>query len=177
MNDPKASDLTNLDTQIVITDGFIATSPCTKATIDIADMNAGFRPMESNRDPTAGEIIISVSAALAARVDKVDVARSDPIASMRAGAGENATKAEDATVKKDDARKIIMSLRVQDSDEDDGGRDNATAVDLSFFKTLVCPFFLLLIVETYCIDFLFCVVDPPRTKMDFAVGLLLMNRE
>lgn len=95
-------------------------------------MSAGFRPMESNRPPTAGEIMISVNAAHAAIMDNVDVARSAPISAMRTGAGENATKDADRTMKKDAARKIEKSLRVQDSDGDvdaDGDVDNDDDVD------------------------------------------------
>lgn len=118
-NDPKHNVLTNLAAQIVITVGFIATTPFTAAMIAMATKNAGFRPMESRRDPNAGEIMISVSAAEDPRMDKVDVARSDPISSMRAGAGEKATNADDAVVRKDDVRNIIMSLRFQDDVDDD----------------------------------------------------------
>jgi hypothetical protein len=53
-------------------------------------------------DPNAGDMMISVSAALADKIDKVDVARSVPISATRAGAGENATRAKDRTIKKDD---------------------------------------------------------------------------
>ena len=117
--DPKHSVLTNLAAQIVITVGLIATTPFTAAIIAIATRNAGFRPMESRRDPNAGEIMISVRAAEDPKMDKVDVARSDPISSMRAGAGENATNADDAVVRKDDVKNTIISLRVQDVDDDD----------------------------------------------------------
>ena len=57
--------------------------------------------MESSNDPSAGMVMISVNAEVAARMDRVDVARSDPIASISAGAGEKETNADDATVKKE----------------------------------------------------------------------------
>ena len=38
---------------------------------------------------------------------------------MRAGAGENATNADDAVVRKDDVKNTIMSLRFQDVDDND----------------------------------------------------------
>ena len=99
---PMDSVLTNLDAQIAMTDGLNATIPWISAIIDTAQMNAGFRPIESSKDPKAGEIIISVSAAVDPSMDNVDVARSDPIASMRNGAGEKATKDEATIVRKDD---------------------------------------------------------------------------
>ena len=142
-------------------------------------MNAGFRPMESSRDPTAGETKISVSAAHDAMMDKVDVARSDPISAMRARAGENETKAWDTIYKKDDSRKIDKSLGVQDAaaddDDDDGvddeaGDDNVVA-DLSFFEEP--PLFSLLFECADCCFFLFCIVDPPLKKIDRLGGFVL----
>jgi hypothetical protein len=85
--------------------------------------------MESSRPPNAGEMIISVNAAHAAIMDKVDVARSDPISAMRTGAGENPTKDADKTMKKDADRNTPKSLRVQDSDADADEDDNDDVVD------------------------------------------------
>ena len=148
--------------------GFIATRPLTKDRMDMATTYAGFRPMESKRDPNAGEIMISVSAAVDPKMDRVDVARSDPIASIRAGAGENATNADDAVVRKDDVRNTDMSLRLQITDDDDFDcveGDEADDAESSFFASLALPFVLLSFVEVDCIDFLFGAVDPPLTKM------------
>ncbi len=176
MKSPKIKVFTNLAAQIAITEGFIATTPCTNAIADMEYMNAGFRPIESNKDPSAGIVMISVSADVAARVDRVDVARSNPIASMSAGAGEKATSAEDATVKKDDVKKTNMSLRVHDAvgEGDDGGgllAADTGVVDLSFCDMFVCPFFSLLSIVADSVVFTFGVVDPPLTKTELAVGL------
>lgn len=101
-NNPTHTIPTNLAAHIVITEEWMLTAPCNKAMQDNANINAGFRPTESSSDPNAGEITISVSAAHADMMDKVDVARSVPSLAMRAGAGENVTRAKDSTRKKDD---------------------------------------------------------------------------
>lgn len=179
MKSPKFKVFRNLDAQIAITDGFNATTPLTNAMAATEYINAGFRPMESSNDPSAGMVMISVNAEVAARMDRVDVARSDPIASISAGAGEKETKADDATVKKDEVRKTDMSLRVHGaSGEDDDGdcvlAEATVVVDLSFVEIFVCPFFVsLLSVGADSAFFLFGAVDPPRTKTDLAVGLFL----
>lgn len=106
-----------------------------------AHMNAGFRPVESRRDPTAGDTKISVSAAHAAMMDNVDVARSDPISATRARAGEKETKALHTMYKKDDNRKTLKSEGVQDVDGDDVDGDvgeevgdDIAVVELSSFE-------------------------------------------
>jgi hypothetical protein len=85
-----------------MTEGWIETAPFAIAIDSIVKIKAGFLPIESSMEPNAGDMIISVSPALADKMDKVDVARSIPISAMRAGAGENATRATDSTIKKDD---------------------------------------------------------------------------
>ena len=178
MNSPKVKVFRNLAAQIASTEGFIATTPFVKARADMEYMKAGFRPIESNNDPSAGIVMISVSADVAARVDRVDVARSYPMASMSAGAGEKETNAEDATVKKDEDKKTNMSLRVQDAvgEGDEGGGvlpADTGVVDLSFVEIFVRPFCSLLTVAADSVVFIFGVVDPPLTKTDLTVGLFL----
>jgi len=85
-----------------MTEGWIETAPFATVIANRVNIKAGFRPKESSMDPNAGDIMISSSAALAAKIDKVDVARSVPISAMRAGAGANATRANARTIKKDD---------------------------------------------------------------------------
>ena len=178
MKSPKVKVFRNLAAQIASTEGFIATTPFVNARADMEYMKAGFRPIESNNDPSAGIVMISVSAEVAARVDRVDVARSYPIASMSAGAGEKETNAEDATVKKDEDKKTNMSLRVQDAvgEGDEGGGvlpADTGVVDLSFVEIFVRPLCSLLTVAADSVVFIFGVVDPPLTKTDLTVGLFL----
>lgn len=150
------------------------TNPCTKAMQDSAKMIAGFRPIESNKDPNAGEIIISVNAAHAAIVDRVDVARSDPISAMRAGAGEKATKVEDKVKKKDDDRKTIKSLRLQDADADaDDGDDVRSFLLFVAFNSF--PFSLRFVLADRS-NSVRRIVDPPLRKID-AVVCLFFNCE
>jgi hypothetical protein len=98
--------------------------------------------MESSRDPSAGEITISVNAAPAAIADNVDVARSDPISAMRADTGEKTTMDMDKTIKKFDAMNTARSLRLHDDDGDDANADEEEGdedgvVELSLFEASI----------------------------------------
>ena len=101
-NRPTHSIPTNFAVQIVTTEGWIDTAPFARAIANRVKTKAGFRPIESSMEPNADDIIISVSPALADKIDKVDVARSIPISAMRAGAGENPTRATERMIKKEE---------------------------------------------------------------------------
>jgi hypothetical protein len=115
-------------------------------------------------------------------MDKVDVARSAPISAIRTGAGENATKDADRTMKKDADRKIAKSLRVQDSDadvdadgdvdvdNDDDVDDNDEIVDWLFEIFSSFPLTLLYADPLFII---LSFVDPPLRKIGVVVGILL----
>ena len=166
MNDAKHNIEVNLAAQIVSTEECMLTNPFMKAAQDIARMSAGFLPMESSRDPNAGENIISVNAAHAAITDNVDVARSNPISAMSAGAGENETKEADRTMKKHDDRKTARSLRDHAIDRaDDGGGFDDGIIISSFFEVSTTSISPSLFVSIDGVTFLFCiVVDPPLSN-------------
>lgn len=124
----------NLATQIVSTDEWMLTAPFTNPIEINANINAGLRPVESNSDPKTGEMIISVRAEHALRMDSVDVARSDPISAIRAGAGENATIANDRTIRKDDDWNTARSLRLHSGSGDDSSEGDV----ISFVFGFVC---------------------------------------
>lgn len=101
-NKPTHNDPTNLDAHIVKTDGFKDTAPLATVNSNRVHNKADFLPTTSSKEPNAGERIISAKAAPADRMDRMEVARSVPIFSTRAGAGENATNATERMIKKDD---------------------------------------------------------------------------
>mmetsp|Transcript_12903 Transcript_12903/g.18841 ORF Transcript_12903/g.18841 Transcript_12903/m.18841 type:complete len:153 (-) Transcript_12903:257-715(-) len=120
-NKPTHDIPTNLAMQMVTTDEWRLTAPFANPIESNVNINAGFRPTESKRDPRVGEIIISVRAAHADSIDSVDVARSDPSSAMRAGAGENATTAVARTMRKFDDWNMTKSLLLQDTISSEGG--------------------------------------------------------
>jgi hypothetical protein len=118
--------------QIVNTDEWRLTAPLTNPMESNVNINAGFRPMESSKDPKVGEMNICVSAAHADKIDNVDVARSDPSSAMRAGAGENPTMVKERTMRKEDDWNKAKSLLLQGTNspvDNDIGADSFKSLD------------------------------------------------
>mmetsp|Transcript_15899 Transcript_15899/g.36810 ORF Transcript_15899/g.36810 Transcript_15899/m.36810 type:complete len:239 (-) Transcript_15899:133-849(-) len=173
-NDAKEIMATNFATQIVSTDEWILTSPCTKAMHDIVNISAGFRPIESSKDPKAGEIIISVNAAQAAIIDSVDVARSDPISAIRAGAGEKATRVVDKRDRNEDDCKTAKVLPCENSDVDaivERVGSVCGVVDSVFSKLSTSFKIAFAFVSARSIAFFLCIVDPPLRHKENSLEL------
>jgi hypothetical protein len=115
-NKPTHNDPTNFDVQIVNTDGFKDTAPFASVNNDRVHSKADFLPTASSKEPNAGDRIISANAAPADMIDRIEVARSAPIFCTRAGAGENATKATERMIKKEDDWKTANE-RSEEEDE------------------------------------------------------------
>jgi hypothetical protein len=77
---PTTNALTTLAMEIVVTVGFRDTIPLDVASANNEDRKTGFRPTESIKLPTAGENVISMSAAMAESIESIRVALVVPSA-------------------------------------------------------------------------------------------------